>query len=120
MRHHTAVYVELESGKGWHYASLSRRGGHPLGHCSEHPPHETERDARVCYRIWQRENVEPHGTWSWGNCNVDGCKNPANKGWHVRGDGYLMAILCADHDDAEHALNALGLLEAEAGDAWQS
>jgi hypothetical protein len=122
MRHHTAVYVELDSGKGWHYATLKRdKGGYPLGNCAEHPPHETEDDARRCYQDYRREQVEADGgNWSWGNCDVKGCKNPANKGWRIRGDGYALAMLCDEHNDREHATTALHLDEELAGDAWVS
>ena len=52
MQHHTAVEVDLgERGKGWHYATLSRRGGGPLGDCTNHPPHPTEAEARLLSSI---------------------------------------------------------------------
>ena len=121
MRHHTAVHVDLPEGSGWHYASLRKTGGHPLGACAEHPPHPTEDEARACYLQWQRTQVEPDsGRWSWTTCDVRGCKNPANKGWRIKGDGYSLAVLCADHDDRTHATTALGLDGDLAGDAWQS
>lgn len=131
MRHHTAVHVELDEGSGWRYASTSRRGGHPLGYCADHF-HDTEHEARVCFRLWQRAHVEPHGTWSWGNCMARGnfrelpeganekCKKPANNGWHINGDGYSLALLCEEHNHWDYAVVALYLDSDEAGDAWQS
>ena len=44
MRHQTAR--QLSDGRGWHYVSLGRNGGHPLGACAEHDPHPTEAEAR--------------------------------------------------------------------------
>lgn len=118
MRHLTAI--QLPEG-GWHYASASRRGGHPIGYCAEHEPHATEDEARACYRRWQRDHVTlDGGRWSWGGCDVKECDNPARNGVTIAGDGYALAILCDDHHDREHALSALGLDGDRAGDSWQS
>lgn len=118
MMHYTAH--QLSEG-GWHYASVSRRGGHALGYCAEHGPHATEAEARQCFRRWQRDHLKmDNGTWSWGNCHVQGCDNPARQGVGIEGDGYALAILCEDHHDREHALTALGLDEDQAHDSWVS
>lgn len=119
MRHLTAH--QLPEG-GWHYASTHRTGGYPLGYCAEHEPHATEDEARECYRRWQRDHVklDDGGKWSWGNCHVKGCDNPARNGVTIEGDGYALAFLCDEHHDREHALTALGLDGDRAGDAWIS
>lgn len=117
MRHHTAH--QLPEG-GWHYASTHRRGGYPLGYCRDHEPHATEAEARECYSQWQRDHlVLNDGDWSWGNCEVKGCKNPANKAARIEGDAYLAASLCPEHMTREHAIAALDI-GGPAGDAWQS
>lgn len=117
MRHLTAAQRGKDG--GWHYVSMSSRGGHPLGYCAEHEPHPTEAEARECYTAYQRDNVEPNGRWSWGCCDVEGCDNPARDGWHVSDDGYSLAVLCSEHNNRDQAIIALGL-NRPAGDAWQS
>lgn len=122
MRHLTAAQ-KGESG-GWHYVSMSRDGGHPLGYCSEHEPHATETEARECYARYQRDNVVlDDGKWSWGDCEhqQDGarCPNPANRAARIRGDGWRVAFLCPEHMTMEHAIEALGL-NGPAGDSWVS
>lgn len=122
MRHLTAA--QREDGTGWHYVSMNRRGGHPLGYCGEHAPHPTEAEARECYARYQRDNIVLNdGNWSWGNCHARDeagrCKHPANKAATVRHDGYTLALLCPEHMTLEHATVALGL-DGPAGDAWVS
>lgn len=107
--------AERADGTGWHYVV----GGHPIGYCAEHAPHATEDEARECYAHWQRDHVVRAGEWSWTSCHVKDCKLPAKHGWGVQGDGYTMAVLCDAHDDAEHAIEAMGL-SSPAGDRWQS
>lgn len=117
MRHHTAA--ELVEG-GFHFASVGKRGGYPLGDCANHDPHPTADDARRCYQAWRRSQVERQGQASWTSCFVPGCDNPARQTWGVKGGGYSLAVLCADHDDLEHAIPALHLDGELAGDAWTS
>jgi hypothetical protein len=125
VRHHTAVEVDLgEQGKGWHYASLSRRGGHPLGYCTDHAPHPTEAEARTCYQQYLRDHIRlDGGPTSWGNCVArldDGtrCKNPANR--YATCGPYSHAHLCDEHLTREHAVIALGLDSDQAGESWES
>ena len=108
--------AQLADGSGWHYVT----GGHPVGYCAEHEPHATEAEARECYGQWQRDHVvRSSSRWSWMNCAVRGCLNPARAGWQIEGDAYSMAILCDEHDDAEHAIEAMGI-SGPAGDRWES
>lgn len=122
MRHLTAA--QKGEGGGWHYVSMSRDGGHPLGYCAGHEPHPTEAEARECYAQFQRDNVVlDDGKWSWGSCEhrADGerCPNPANRAATIRGDGYAMALLCPEHMTLDHAFEALGIT-GPAGDSWVS
>lgn len=114
MRHLTAVRI----GSGWRYASLSRRGGYPLGDCADHL-HDTEAEARECYSAFLRAHVKLDGKCSWNRCSVRGCGNPANQTARVEGDGYRLAVLCPEHLTLEHAYEALHL-NGPAGDAWES
>ena len=125
MRHYTTVEVDLgDDGRGWHYASLGRRGGHPVGACAEHPPHPTAAEARACYQQWLRGRVTlDGGPTSWVNCQhaagtPDRCPKPANR--YAQCGPYQIASLCDGHLTLEHALTALGLDSAEAGDRWES
>lgn len=114
MRHISAYKI----GDGWHYASVNRRGGYPLGYCANHEPHPTELEARECYAQYQRDHVLLDGRSSnWGGCEVPGCDAPTKKHAHIEGDGYLLATLCDEHLTIEHAIEVFGLNEP-AGDAW--
>ena len=114
MRHLTAAHLE----NGWHYASLSRRGGFPLGYCAEHEPHPTETEARECYARYQRDHVRlDRKSSNWNDCRV--CKAPAKNIADIEGDGYTTAVLCDEHATTEHAIAVLGLAEP-AHDSWQS
>lgn len=120
MRHHAAY--QLPEG-GWHYASVGRRGGHPLGNCRNHEPHPTEDEARECYAEYRRDHVRlDGGPTSWSNCSVgrgteSKCDEPANRYAYIQGDGFSMAPLCHTHLTIEDALVVLRLI-GPAGDAW--
>lgn len=120
MNHHTAA--QKGEGGGWHYVSLNHRtGGYPLGYCREHEPHDTEDEARRCYRLWQRAHVRLDVRLSsWADCHVKGCKAPTKQGARIDDGDYHLAPLCPEHLTHEHALVALGLDDPIAGDAWQS
>lgn len=118
MRTHTAARKGTDG--GWHYVSLSDRGGYPLGYCAEHEPHATEVEARECYARYQRDNVRLDGKLGdWTGCVVDGCDKPTKNLADIRGDGYHSAALCDEHLTHEHAVKALHL-DRPAGDAWVS
>jgi len=120
MNHHTAA--QKGDGGGWHYVSLSSRGGgYPLGYCAGHAPHETEAEARRCYQQWRRAHVRRDLTLAnWGDCSIDGCGEPTKTGARIEGDGYSAARLCTGHLDYDHAIIALGLEDEYAGDSWES
>ena len=114
MRHLTAVHIE----GGWHYASVSRRGGGPIGYCTEHAPHATEQEARECYSRYRRDNLRLDATLSdWTGCKADGCDEPTKDAATIWGDGFALAPLCKEHLVAHVAYEALGL-NRPAGDAW--
>ena len=118
MRHLTAASID----GGFHYASLSSRGGYPLGHCAEHAPHATADDARRCYRVWEREHVVIDAQFrNWGDCSATGCEEPTKLGARlVDGDGFHIARLCAEHLTMPAAIAGLGLADDLAGDSWVS
>jgi hypothetical protein len=114
MNHHTAAKL----GTGFHYASLNKRGGHPLGYCAEHAPHATETEARECFGQWQRDHVTLDGKLiSWTDCRV--CHGPTKQYASIEGDGYRLLPLCAEHLTKERAIAGLDIAGA-AGDAWES
>lgn len=121
MRHQTARQLERDGQiMGWHYVSASSRGGYPLGYCAEHPPHETEQQARECYAKYQRDHVRlDRKTLNWCGCEYQDCDKPTKTGADIMYDGYHLAMLCEEHLTKDCAIEALGLSEP-AGDAWVS
>lgn len=118
MRHLTAAQKGVDG--GWHYVSLSREGGHPIGHCAEHEPHATETEARECYNQYRRDNVVLDVQFShWADCAADECGAPTKTGARVQYDGFDLAALCTTHLTVEDAVKAMHLAGA-AGDAWVS
>lgn len=115
MRHHTAAKI----GDGYHFASLSRRGGYPLGYCAEHDPHATEAEARECFGRWLRDHVREFGKTSWTNCMLKGCDAPAQRRFEVEGEGYRLAVLCDEHASISNAITVMHL-EGAACDSWES
>jgi hypothetical protein len=103
---------------GWHYVSLGSAGGHPIGYCTEHEPHDSEAEARECYGQWRRDHIRLGGTARWTSCGFPGCSAPANHAADVAGT-YDGTVLCDSHNTTEHAVTAL-CLEGAAGDAWVS
>lgn len=121
MNHHTAA--PKADGTGFHYVSLNKRhGGYPLGYCAEHAPHATEDEARACYRAWQRDHVRLDAVTlgNWTNCRFPGCEQPTRAAADIQGDGYNIAPLCPAHLTTEHAIPALGLADALAGDSRET
>lgn len=115
MRHETAA---RKGDGGWHYVSLSRQGGHPLGYCAEHEPHDTEIEARQCYAAYRRDNIRLDSTLGdWTGCRV--CDAPAKAAASIRYDGFHLEPLCAEHLNLATAISVLGL-DLPAGDAWRS
>ncbi len=106
---------------GWHYVSLHpRHGGHPIGYCAEHEPHETELEARECFSQYQRDRVRLDVVLGdWTGCTAEGCDAPTRKAAQIWGDGFALAPLCDDHLRHGAAVKALHI-EGPAGDAWVS
>lgn len=123
MRHKTAA--QQGEGGGWHYVSMNRRGGYPLGYCAEHEPHPTEAEARECYGRYLREQTIRlyDGTCSWTSCharpNDQRCPNPTRGFASWGDDGYGMVPLCPEHMTVEHVI-ARARIAGPAGDAWVS
>jgi hypothetical protein len=118
MRHLTAVQPAGKT--GWHFASTSSRGGHPIGYCAEHEPHATEWEARDCYAEWLRAHVHLDGqSSSWHGCQAKGCDEPTRRHAGVTSDWTHLANLCGEHLDLETAIVVMGL-DMPASDSWQS
>lgn len=103
---------------GWHYVSLSSRGGYPIGYCDTHAPHATEEEARNCYNRWRRDGIELDVTLG-APSKCDRCENFTQTGARVRGDGYDQVTLCSAHLTVENAASALDAY-GPAGNAWIS
>ncbi len=118
MRTLTAVQLDPTPQRpgGWHYASLGKRGGGPIGFCAEHDPHETEQEARECYAAYKRSKVRLNVAFvGWHSCHI--CGAPAKTG--AEAGSYEQAVLCAEHLTDEHAYTAMSL-DKPARDSWQS
>ena len=122
MRHKTAAQIPE---RGWHYVSMSRRGGYPLGYCRDHEPHPTEDEARECYGRFVREQTIrlDAGRCGWTSCQARPggvrCQNPAQSVAEYGDDGYGVAALCPEHMTVEHVIESASLA-GPAGDAWVS
>lgn len=117
MRQLTAA--ENRSTGGWHYVSLSSRGGHPIGDCAGHAPHDTEAEARECYSASRRKRVKLDGKCRWTTCSQPECDEPADRVASVEGDAYAFAAFCLPHCTLENAIKRMGL-NGPAGDSWES
>lgn len=105
---------------GWHYVSVSSRGGYPVGFCREHPPHPSEEEARACYTAYLRERVMLDGQLgSWSDCSVKDCLAPTKSAAVVMAPYGSIAPLCGAHLTVEDAYRVLDLVDP-AGDAWVS
>jgi len=121
----TKTALQRADGTGWHYGIAGKAGGHPLGRCTEHPPHPTEAEARECYGAYVREDTIKldAGTTSWTSCEhrADGkrCPNPTVAFATYGDDGYGQVSVCPDHMTVECVI-AAARLDGPAGDAWIS
>lgn len=117
MRHKTAAR-KGEDG-GWHYVSMSRHGGHPLGYCRDHEPHATEAEARKCYGQFVRDSIQLNAEQyvHWTDCAI--CGAPTKSGAKYGDDGYGGVSLCLMHMSKESVVLA-AQLDGPAGDAWLS
>ena len=88
---------QLKTG-GWHYTSLNKRiGTFPIGYCQDHGPHETEDDARRCYRDYElNERLRLDGTLGdWNPCEYPECGTLTNRGASI--GGWHRWRLCDEH-----------------------
>jgi hypothetical protein len=74
---------QLKDG-GWHYTTFNRRiGTFPVGYCADHKdkPHETEDDARRCYRDYELNELLhlDRTAWYWNPCEYPGCEVLTNR-----------------------------------------
>jgi hypothetical protein len=109
---------QLESG-GWHYTTANRRvGTYPVGYCADHAPHETEDDARRCYRDYElneRLRLDGGESGSWHRCQHPQCETLTNK--IVQLGEWQIWLLCDEHRTKESVAELYGPL---AGDSMHS
>lgn len=85
----------------WHYASVSRRGSHPIGYCTYDCTHATAEEAHEHYRQWVLDHlVEEAYRNTKYVCAVKDCEE-----WTQFGlgnpDGYGGEALCDKHRNRE-------------------
>jgi hypothetical protein len=115
MQYKTAF--EVRPGE-WQYATLSRRGGGPIGYCADHAPHATESEARECYSSYLRDAIRMDGHLAdWTGCEAEGCDNPTKN--YASTYGVSSACLCDGHNDRDMAIKVMGL-DRPHGDVWGS
>lgn len=107
---------QLKAG-GWHYTSRNDDRIWPVGYCGSHEPHETEDEARRCYRDFElNERLGLDGTLSnWNPCEYPGCETLTNRDATV--SGWSMWRLCDEHRTAECCAELYG---EKAGDSVHS
>lgn len=62
--------------------------------------HDTEQEARECIRRYVLDNVHPV-EMGWTDCQVEGCENPARKGFHLGHPRKSIVALCEEHCTTE-------------------
>lgn len=108
---------QLKDG-GWHYTTFNRRiGTFPIGYCRDHGPHETEDEARRCYRDYElNERLRLDGTLGdWNPCEYPSCETLTNREASIGGWGGWR--LCDVHRTKKIAAELYGEL---AGDSVHS
>lgn len=108
---------QLESG-GWHYTSMNDGRVHPVGYCMSHGPHDSEDDARRCYRdyeLTERLRLEPVTLGSWNPCEYPPCETLTNQAATL--GAWTTWRLCDEHRTAEVCAGLYGEL---AGDSVHS
>jgi hypothetical protein len=96
---------KLEDGSGWHYTSANRRlGTSPVGFCAQwHEDkshvHETEEEARECFRKYLISEITEVDYSDWTGCEV--CDTPTKKGMKGVGGIGPSYSLCDEHRTAE-------------------
>jgi hypothetical protein len=91
---------QLKDG-GWHYTQMNDDRIWPIGYCRDHGPHETEDEARRCYRDYElNERLLLNGTLgNWNPCEHPGCDVLTNRGVSI--DGWQKWRLCDEHRTRE-------------------
>lgn len=129
MRHHKAAQ-RGENGP-WHYVSLGRDGGYPIGYCTDACTHETADEATEHYRQWMLDNFRFDGRS--GDDTQYRCEIPIGEfetyakaekcgRWTQRlalgPDGWATHHVCDDHADRESVelLYPVGSI----GESWES
>lgn len=85
----------------WHYASVSSRGGYPIGYCTRECTHATPEEAWEHMRQWMLDNLQEY-EYSRVQyvCSVDGCEEWTQRAYGVGGD-YADHPMCEAHRNRE-------------------
>ncbi|HET9118504.1 MAG TPA: hypothetical protein VFN75_10615 [Pseudonocardiaceae bacterium] len=96
MRHECATR-HGENGP-YHYVSLGRDGGYPIGYCTTACDHQTAEEAHEHYRQYVLDHLREMaiGADTQHRCAVPDCDNWTQKGLQEP-DGYGHALLCDEH-----------------------
>lgn len=100
MRHEGAF--QFGQNGPWHYASVSKRGGHPIGYCTADCEHATPEEAHEHYRQYVLDHLreETYGGDVQYRCEVNGCDAWTQQGMSEP-DGYAGHPLCDEHRNRE-------------------
>lgn len=138
MRHHKAA--QHGEGGPWHYVSLGRDGGHPIGYCTDACTHATAEEAAEHYRQWLLDGFRFDGSSGdsvqyrcevpvpTGSVNISGMLTAPPTDTKVCGtwtqrlamgpDGWIIHHVCHGHSNRE----SMELLHPEGsiGESWES
>jgi hypothetical protein len=89
---------------GWHYTRRNDDRIHPIGYCADHAPHETEQEARVCYRNYElterlRFQDDDPDADHLSRCNAPDCKAYTSGSAQI--GAWRFWRLCAEHRTRE-------------------
>lgn len=107
---------ELKDG-GWHYTSMNDGRIWPTGYCAGHAPHETEDDARRCYRDYELNEQLHLGCTlgDWNPCEYPECETLTSRGVSI--GGWIRWRLCDEHRTKDCCTELYGEM---AGDSMHS
>lgn len=104
----------------WHYVSLGRDGGYPIGYCTTGCAHETPDDAAEHYRQWLLDGFRfdgRSGKDTMHRCELPDCDTFTQR-LALGPDGWLMHNVCDKHANRE----SMEILHPEGsiGESWES
>jgi hypothetical protein len=94
---------------GWHYTCMNDGQIWPVGYCRDHEPHDTQDEARECFRAWLLDNAKydrPRFSNALYRCDVEGCREFTDGG---ATDGHNSPYtLCGQHRNRETLKTLIG------------